>query len=486
MRRGASAALLGASLVLAACGGPPDGAPDAGDGARPNVLLISIDTLRADHLHCYGYERDTSPNIDRLARGSTRYAQVYAPAPWTLPSHATMMTGIHGFDLGLRDGTDRIPETVPMLAELLRAHGYQTAAFVDSRKKGFVGAERGFDRGFDVFEHAPHRDDLVHLFDAAVTMDEGLAWLRDRDPERPFFLFLHTKAVHAVPEGRSGKPTEPPYFGAEPHYGRYLDEAQREIRWGSEGKPKASEHLRATNLAFAAGLSDRRAYAEERAAALAALYDGGIRAMDAEVGRFLAELERAGLADSTVLVLTSDHGEAFLEHHFLLHVEVYNDLLHVPLILRVPGEAGGRVVETPVGLEDLAPTLLELAGVPVPPEVAGSVLPRENAPAAERRFFGYRHRLLRVTRPFYTGFSLQRGDWKLVYHRIGAGEWQSELYHVAEDPEETRPVETEPELEQRYRGELLEWVGSRASEAEGPVKLDPDTLEHLRALGYAL
>ena len=177
------ALLLGlAGAALAAPAGAP-GAPSA--GAAPNVLLISIDTLRADHLGSYGYAKPTSPVLDALAARSVRFADAHAPTPWTLPSHAAMLTGRHPLELGILDKAGRIPDGAATVAERLGARGYQSAAFVDSGKGGNVGASRGFARGFDVFEHGPHGGGGRFQHDVARTVDAGVAWLGRRDPARP-------------------------------------------------------------------------------------------------------------------------------------------------------------------------------------------------------------------------------------------------------------------------------------------------------------
>lgn len=484
-RLGALLAPILAAIALGACSGGDSDADSraellAGVRGRPNFLLISVDTLRADHLHCYGYARDTTPNLDRFAAKAVRFANVYAPAPWTLPSHATMLSGVHAFELGIRGELAKIPEDTPLVAELLARDGYQTAAFVDSMPDGFVGAERGFARGFDVFRHAPHRPNLPFRYDLKATLEAARDWLLGRDQHRPFFLFLHTKAVHAIPAERSGDPRHPPYYAPEPHLSRYLTEAQSKLTWGDGDGPKAVEYLRDLNVAFASGAVDPRAYPAERSGALKALYDGAIHYMDAEVGAFLDQLGPLGLRDDTVVIFTADHGESFVEHHFALHLEVYNDLLQVPLIVSLPALSGGRVVRTPVGLEDLAPTMLALAAAPIPERIEGRVLPLRDAGGADRRFFAYY--LFGGSQSFYNAFSAQEGDWKLIRQKIGGGDWKSDVYHLTEDPEEARPVD---DASRQHLQELLaSWVRSNPDPGRPGIVLHPETIEHLRSLGY--
>ena len=226
-----------------------------GEARRPpNVILISIDTLRADHLGSYGYERDTSPELDRFAAESVRYGHAVAPAPWTLPSHAGMLTGRHPFEMGVTEQDSRLPEHVQTLAETLAGVGYQTAAFVDSLKKGFVGAERGFDRGFDVYSHAPHVRKAKYRYDMKTTVDVSTDWLSKRDPERPFFLFLHTKSVHTSPaDPKVARESDVPYHKPEPYRGRFLEGGKERFRWTDAGGAFGVAFLKNVNRRILAG-----------------------------------------------------------------------------------------------------------------------------------------------------------------------------------------------------------------------------------------
>jgi len=450
---------------------------------RPNVLLVSIDTLRADHLSCYGYDRDTSPHIDRLADESVRFANVFAPAPWTLPSHATMLTGLHSFNLGVVSEKSTIPKNVPMVTELLHQAGYQTAAFVDSMPRGFVGAERGFDRGFETFQHAPHRPGLPFRYEIDATMQAAEQWLEARDQTRPFFLFLHTKAVHSVPAAKSGDPRNPPYFSPEPNHSRYLTETQARLQWGGKKEPNAVQYLRDHNVAFASAKMDPRSYPEERTEALKAIYDGAIHYMDEQIGRLLRKLDQMSLSDQTVVIITADHGEAFLEHNFFLHVELYKQLLHVPLIIRLPKDRTPRVVETPVGLEDIVPTILNFTGIDIPEQVMGRQLPMDPAIKQPERWF-YGHYQFGGSQSFYYAYSLQKGDWRLVYHRIGDREWDAELYNVSTDVEEKNPITDKTQVESSLREKLHRWMAAKSPEDSPTIKLDAETIRVLKSLGY--
>ncbi len=497
---GLCASLL--SLALLACQGPaPESAPELSTGpateadGRPNLILLSVDTLRADHLGCYGYPRPTSPNLDRFAATAIRYANAYSPAPWTLPSHAAMLTGVHPYLQGFRHKNSTIPSEVPVVAELLSAAGYRTAAFVDSSAKGYVGGERGFARGFSRYDHAPHRAEQSSKYDMAATVEAALKWLAEPRGERPFFLFLHTKSVHAAPLG--GGCADPrcfPYAKPQPYQLRFATEEAAQLRWTSAEMGDGQKLLWGLNERFLDGRLDPRAYPEARIEALISFYDAGIAYVDEQFGRLLAGMERLGLGGTTTVVVTADHGEAFLEHNLLLHQEVYQQLLHVPLIVRpAGGSAAGAVVDSVVALEDVVPTLLDEAGVAKPEPLSGVVLPRSAAGSADgpasavagdepRPLFAY---YLFPPNFTYQAFSQQLGDWKLVSHNFAnSDEFRVELYNLAADPGETSPLSGHERqrtaLQRALRANLRRQPWAQAG---GVDESDPD-LDAIRALGY--
>lgn len=396
--------LLACGLLAAACGGKP---------LPPNLILISIDTLRADHLGAHGYSRPTSPALDRFATEAWRVERALAPAPWTLPSHAAMLTGIHPYELGMRDSGSAVPAEAPVLAEALQAAGYQTAAFVDSHPKGFVGAERGFGRGFERFVHHPG-DGQTFRDDIAKTLEAAREWLGKRNRKKPFFLFLHTKSVHAVP---SSWPCHDhrcfPYDKPDPYRFRFLADHEATAAWRSPERGQGQEYLWAINRDLLAGQSDatpKPADIEQ----LEALYDAGITYTDFHLGQFFAELEAQGLLQTTAILVTADHGEAFGEHRLFQHQEVFEPTLRVPLLLRLPGINPTRGTLPEATLEDIPPTLLELAGLEPPRGLSGiSLLPatRHEPTARPEQYFAY---YLFPPKFEYRAFALYRGGVKLV------------------------------------------------------------------------
>ena len=340
-------------LALAACGEP---AP------RFNVLLVSIDTLRADHLSCYGYQRPTSPALDGIAAAGVRFADANAPSPWTLPSHASLFTGLYPRHHGVRDENRALGPRAATLAQVFSEHGYDTWGIVNAH---YVSRRYGLGRGFDRYsQHSEYANPqgTVIANKGGVIMDEALSWLDERDSEgagaRPFFLFLHFYDVHSdyAPTDEFRRRFARPYAGKlDGSTSQLLDLRDR------------GEDVSAEDVRF---LHD--------------LYDAEIAQLDAELARLFRYLDERGLAERTLVVVTSDHGEEFLEHGSLLHGRTqYQEMLHVPLLMRGPGVAAGVTVEAPVGLVDVAPTVLELCGLSFPRNVDGtSLVPYWRDPSA--------------------------------------------------------------------------------------------------------
>ncbi|MFT5285259.1 MAG: arylsulfatase A-like enzyme [Planctomycetota bacterium] len=469
------AGLAAVITLLTGCGEPEP---------KPNFLLLSIDTLRADHLGIYGYERDTSPNLDRFAKRSIRFERALAPAPWTLPSHIAMLSGRHPYRLGI-DGIDSsIPEGVPMLAGILGAAGYQTAAFVDSSKAGYLGAERGFERGFDRYEHGPFTPEQEVKYDIAKTVDVGLDWLGARDPLRPFFLFLHTKSVHAAPvaEEWSGN-NDRPYISPEPFGSQFLPESHEEQGWRNDDDHRGVRYLRDLNEKLADGEIEKGLFSEARIAELRALYDGGIRYVDAEFERLLTGLDELELSDNTVLVVTSDHGEAFIEHYFFLHKEVFSAESWVPLIVYDPRLTEPAVKSATVSLLDVVPTILARAGMRIDASIDGRDLLKGGLEADdERGIFSYSK--IRKD-PLYEAFALERGKYRLIYHKHRKwDEFRADLFDRSSDPNELVAIDSSPELKSAMLDELVELMRAKTSVDGTRIELDEDTLDGLRSLGY--
>jgi arylsulfatase A-like enzyme len=461
-------ALAHCALAAVGCGPTPD--------PRPWVVLVSLDTLRADHLVPYGYARETSPALARFAAEAVRFDAAHAQATATLPSHLSLLTSRLPPELGITraDGRNdtqartrlRLADGVETLAEALRLAGYATAAFTDG---GFVHPYYGFDQGFESFsvtslEEGAYRDGFP------ATIGRVREWLAGHagDP-RPAFLFVHTYDIHepyAPPRPWATAFTDIPYAA----FAQQRGFAARPLLLSQN-----RESLTARDVALATGF-----------------YDNGIRATDARLGELFAVLREAGGFERAIVSVVSDHGEEFLDHGDFGHgPRVYQELARVPWLLRLPeGREGGRVIPRPVALLDLAPTLLDLVGVPAPAGFRGRSLRalldgRDDGAWLEER-------------PIYVGVpdrrrdvaALRRGPWKLIRDgETGA----MQLFHLERDPGETRDLSAEePAMAHGLSTQLTQWTRQmqRAAAAEGLLAVpsqEPHPSEHteaLRALGY--
>jgi len=477
-------------LVLGACS--PGAPPPRG------LVLVCIDTLRADHLGAYGYPRPTSPRIDALAREAILFRNTLAPSPWTLPSVATLMTSqypsIHGAqspsnldDLEWLHHPKRyrpfsaLHSSRTTLAELLRDAGYATYAGVQG---SYVSTAFGFEQGFDVYHQ--NRTPGVR-FD----IEDALAWLDERQPDR-FFVYLHVGEVHS------------PYTPiAMPRLAAELFEADRipyfETALEQEQSRFAAIDFDPDYTGFVDGSREslarlRRGRVSKRDLDhLVALYDRGIAYTDYWIGRLLDALAQRGLDDETLFVLTADHGEEFIEHGGLEHnYSYYEEMLRVPLIIRVPQHPAATVDST-VGLIDVLPTVLDLLGLAQQtqrPEIMGSTLRplwNDGVDSPDRDYLGQASFVHGLT-------AIRSGRWKYIHHApTKPGEKaHSELYDLIDDPDEKtnqcndhkpRCLQLARKLEAR-NAELAATAERLALPDAEAAHIDPATAENLRQLGY--
>ena len=349
---------------------PQENADSQAASRRPHVLLISLDTLRADRLGAYGYSRPTSPWLDHLAEESVLFTDAVAPSSKTATSHMSMFTGLHPGSHGVRNTYSEAGLAVspqrPLLAERFQEAGYLTAGFTGG---GMMSGELGFARGFAHYDDSGAGADRV--FARAKTwitqaLEEAV------DDETPLFLLLHTYEVH--------DPYTPPAEVAarfvDPNYAGGIDATRVEY-------PEDASETWKTDPEFYAGVQERFwGGFDGREAAdmqhISNLYDAGIAYTDQLLGEFAAWLYTTEIAEDLLIVVTSDHGEAFGEHGQLSHQSVHRQVMHVPLIVRLPSSdprraqrAGSRVDRTVLGV-DLTPSLIELAGLEPIPDVQGT------------------------------------------------------------------------------------------------------------------
>jgi arylsulfatase A-like enzyme len=411
------------------------------------VVFVSIDTLRPDHLGCYGYPRPTSPEIDRFRQEAILFEQAVAHAPSTLSSHASMFTSLlpphHGASVLDRSA---VAPTVTLLAELLRDAGFATASFNGG---GQLHPVWGLDRGFDVWESfAASEGDRLGEDTFQERLDAARGWLESVRDE-PFFLFLHTYEVHHpyTPEPERLALMESGYEGRLPgHISiRVLEKINDGIK---ELRPGDREHIVAT-------------------------YDAEISSADAGFGELLDRLREMGRYDPSIIVLTSDHGEAFGERGRIgWHGDsLFDEQLRIPLLVRLPGGrlAGTTVAEQVRGV-DLAPTLLSLLGLPIPEGFSGAVVDVAGRADTDRPW------ALAGVDGFPNELAVRTPRWKW---------YQGRLFDLTADPGERADVASQhPEVEQDLAGELAELMQSRPPAGQTPIEVDEELEERLRALGY--
>jgi len=416
----------------------------AGAAEPPNVILITLDTVRADRMGFLGSKRGLTPNLDTLARQSVVFNRAYSQVPLTAPSHATILTGTYPQFHQMSDFQVPLAQDLPYAPEILRAHGYRTAAFVGSivldPKQRFAP---GFDRGFDTYDagfRTRHPgEDRYHTWERRgdEVVAHALVWLNQR-PKGPFFVWVHLYDAHY--------PYEPP----EPYKSKYAS----------------------------------------------APYDGEIAYADSAVGKFLSQLRAFGLYDNAVIAVMADHGEALGEHGEDTHgIFLYDETIHVPLVIKLPGgSSAGKRIDGRVGLVDVLPTILQAVGVAVPQEVQGESLlgmmtPRrataENGGTVDPETF--------LDRPSYaeTDYPHRAYHWSSL-RALRTGKYlyikapRQELYDQSVDPNAEHDLSASSKAVTGTLAAQLDAFRQKTSNGKEAPKsaVDPEAQEKLAALGY--
>ena len=482
---GALARRAGATLVVAVMifsVARPDPMPAEVKGLRrvpqqgANVLLVTLDTVRADRLSLYGHSRDTTPQLRQFARSATVYRRAIAPSNMTLATHASIFTGRsateHGahYDAGLPGGSP-LSAAVPTLAEIYSRRGYATSAVVGNF--GYLGAGFGLDRGFlhvdartrRASTSTEPRHSMRSLFRGLARLAAPSRWPRNdrsartadqitdaaidridaaRRERRPYFLFVN-------------------YFDA---HDRIFVPRPYQMRFGEvDSDAAASVFETLTTESLKSGSIRVPAAAEQQ---LFMAYDQAVAFADAELGRLLRHVSTSGSQDRTLIVITSDHGESFGDHGLMAHgTSLYDSQVHVPLVVRLPGQTHGRAVDRPVSLTDLFPLLALTASEIRTGDVVSEAFPMLDHGVPGRR----------------SGRALLRGRYKLIRPIRGP----LELYDVLADPAESRNRAAEPHfraLAAEMSTALDAWLASRSVAGRNPTVLDPEAAARLRALGY--
>jgi arylsulfatase A-like enzyme len=464
-----SRTVLAAVVTAIGCSG------GAGDPAiedaekRPNVIVVLVDELRSDRLGAYGFdERPTSPNLDAFAARSVIFERAISQDGWTVPSVASLFTGVYPQTHGVlrfidpkvhleghSEGAgpvmmDAMSMDHQTLAEQFSAAGYSTAAIL---KSDVINAGRGFEQGFEYLQFLAKKP-KDRLDSGAQLTDAALQWLESRrDDSRPFFLYLHYMDPHTS------------YIAPEPFYSKYSTEFESSLD-GNHGPIVAFNEE---------GSSEPTA---EDIRKLLALYDGEIEYWDTQFGRLMEYFETSGLLDETIVVVTADHGEAFWEHELFEHRGVFQENISVPMIFKVPGVEPRRI-DSRVQMIDIGPTVVDLVGAERGPNWVGlshAAAIRSNGPVQEqavsREWAGERT----LITPEGLKILLGRGEPRLYDLDVDPGETQNLATRRPEDFARLKTI-----LEERFRRALeLRDLFAPAS----PAELIPEQIEALKALGY--
>ena len=447
----------------------------------PNVLIMLIDTLRADHMGCYGYQRNTSPNMDRIAAGGIRMERAYATAPWTPPSITTIFSSLYPDThhvqkhsvfygtTGIKDlQGDVVVDGIHTLAESFSSNGYQTAAFVCNP---WITKKEGFDQGFQLFDEELSKVQPVPPA-AAINRKALVFFDKQRDPDRPYMVYLHYMDVHG------------PYNAPDQFRKPFVDEVRATPRTVSmppeeRGRPGKLKNIEGRTVRKDPLLVDRPEY-------WTALYDAGVAHFDAQFSQLYQALQQRGALENTILVIVSDHGEELYDHGGWDHgFNLFDHQLYVPLIFSAPGIlAEGKAVRQIVGLVDLMPTVLDLCSLAAPEGMQGrsfaDVL-RGAPESAETTAFAEGVKRNQFTKAWY------ENNYKLLYHTKSG---RATLYDLQLDPGEKAPLDSTANatLIAEMTAKINAQVASNAKKgARYPAEtsaISDEQRKRLEALGY--
>ncbi len=441
----------------------------------PNIVLISLDTLRADHTSIYGYPKEITPHLAQLAREAAIFDNGYTPASHTLLAHASMMTALYPETHGVIERSNTIASDDTLLAQVLHQAGYRTVAFING---GYLDPKYGFDRGFDVYDFA---HDIKEGRSAEVTNQAIFEWLSEYEG-RPFFLFAHYFDIHSDWEYL-------PYESAPTYKSKFVGPAPDGFRAG-DGKIFASRFLGKMN-------KEKLLYTDAERDYVKSLYDAGIAYTDFHIGALIDKLREVNLLDRTIIIIVSDHGEEFQEHGNMLHTQVFEEVVRIPFLISFPEMRGSpqrscrtdgkswrtfkaRRIETAAELVDLMPTIADCIGIPISSRIQGQSLMKllegddqlNDRPVFVRNSSG-------------SQMGIRKGKWKLI-HAMKSG--RSFLYDLKDDPGERENLAKRyPERAEVLLRELESWREEShlaRSDDRRDVEVSDEVIKALEALGY--
>jgi len=417
-----------------------------------NIILISVDSLRPDHLGIYGYFRNTSPNIDRFAEEAIIFKNAFAQSYWTLPCHASIFTSRYPSVHGAIDKSRRLDRSEITLAEVLRDNGYRTLAFTGG---GYVSSVFGLSQGFDIFIED----------DPSLTgnIKSALKWI-ELNKDKKFFIFLHGYEVHSlpmVPRQFLSRYVDPKYNGVAKSFN---------LDWSGDLHNIYNYTYSLNNMSFLLNKSDIEYIID--------CYDGGVNYIDYNIGELIDELKKLNLDKKTIVIITSDHGQALMEHGYIgAHQDIYDEVIHVPLIIKIPNLSFKRVIENQVRSIDIMPTILDLVGLNIPNTVQGkSLLPLIRGD-------------INLSFPVFSekedAIAIRMDGFKYIWRASG----KHELYNLTSDPkEQINIIDKYPNLGKIFQNEIERFIKTNKSNALNNSKISEEEVKkiesRLKELGY--
>ena len=443
---------------------------------KPNVILISLDTLRKDFVGVFSTAVDSStPQIDAFKKDSIAYTNAYAPMPFTPPSHMSMLTGVypdvHNVHGTIKDSETLkehiLPSSILTLTEILKNSGYITKGLYSS---DWLMSDFGFGRGFDFYDSVPHS--INHATNVTNEATKQIDLIKIRSD--PFFLFLHYFDVHS-----DFNIHHPPYNAPEPF--QIIEYKAATKKFCKNKNECATKFLLNAN-------SKGIQLSNEDITLLKKLYMGGVRYTDSEIGRFLNELRKRDLYDNSLIIITSDHGEEFQEHGWLLHDQPYEECSAVPLLIKLPNSKNANMeIDNLVEHIDILPTVLSELKIGIPDKIQGkSILPFDiKNEKANQSVALMQHKLKRFI------YSIRNQQYKIIFNQNTK---QSELYDLLKDPKELNNIaDSEPETTDQLKEQLLQIIkfnknlktilADKKSGTEASI-LNKNERERLKSLGY--
>ena len=444
--------------------------PERATSDKPNLILISIDTLRADHLGCYGYAKDTSPHIDRLSNRGVTFSNVITQSNSTSPSHASILTSLYPIKHGVRGNCWTLDDSMLTLAEYLRNFGYTTAAFISQFN---LDKDYGFSQGFQTYADSSKIKPIAAI--AEDTTELVLRWL-EQNYSHKFFLFIHYFDPHM-----SYTPPDP--------YNKMFDPDYQGILADGYDYPLLSQF-------------PPHSLPPEEVKHAIALYDGEIRYVDDNIGKILDFLSKHNLMGNTIIAVLSDHGEGMYEHGYFNHaVALFNGELRVPCIISCPGLLPeGLVVRSNIELIDILPTVTKLMVNRVPPGIDGrDLMPLISAPDEEEMDYCFSEDF---DRPELKAFSVIKGRWKYIYFKdtekfetilrylrsapsVDLNIYSGWLFDLKNDPEERENIIAKyPAIQKELNAKITDWLKEKSADSSFHKGVAKERIEQLKALGY--